>query len=490
MLGTRVRLLEQVLNLLTTRVRPGPHIVWIVGLPGTGKTSIAYTICQMLRDDSEIHLGGTFFCSRSIGILDTRRIVPTLATSLARQLPSYASALAEQLTEHPDVAHWSVYQQVEHLLSLPLGKLGQRNDLIIFVIDGLDECINQIQLVELMEGLARFNSELQVKFLLTSRPEMHIRRSSMSDPKFSSVIRLDTIDAEQVAADIHLYILQSFSSVYHAKTTVAETWYTVADVAALVQQSCGLFVFASKVLAYILTPMSDDGKRARLQGVVSGASQSVVLSTSLDGIYEMVLTEASRPDKVAASELWDTTRVLACILSSRAPLSIEVLADLIEMSPGSVRDALERILSLVYIPDDDTEPGIRTVHVSLGDYMFGRAANQIRIPTTSGHDILAHGCLLRLAQDDLCFNVSRSRSSFLPNYVDARHKIGTSLLYACLHWAHHLDAASDASMFDLNVAHIFEQKLLFWLEVLSVMDQVNVASGLLRIAGSVVSVSF
>jgi len=90
MLGTRVQFLKQVLALLAART--GPHIAWIAGMAGTGKTSIALTLCRLLRADTTMFLG-SFFCSRSTGTVertDVQRIVPTLAMILARQFPDYA----------------------------------------------------------------------------------------------------------------------------------------------------------------------------------------------------------------------------------------------------------------------------------------------------------------------------------------------------------------------------------------------------------------
>ena len=486
MSGTRTRFLEDVLALVTAST--GPHIAWVTGMAGTGKTSIALTLCRMIWADTTVFLGGSFFCSRSTGTIertDVQRIVPTLATLLARQLPVYASALAKQLTEHPDAAHWSVHSQVERLLALPFEKLGQRDDQIVFVVDALDECSDQGMLVELIDALADLKSAMPVKLLLTSRPEMYIRRTPISDPNLSSILQLHTIHPAQVTADIHLYIDKTLS-----RASGLTAWYTRLDVEALVRQSCGLFIFVSTALKYILDRADDEGRKNRLRKVSSAIGQGTVLTAPLDQIYELVLTAASRPDRVDDDELTETKRVLVCILTARASLSVRALADLIEVGPGSLRGALERLSSLVHVPDDDTEPGIRTLHASFGDYMFERAPSRIRITAAFGHDIFASGCLRRMGQDDLCFNISRSSSSFESNPENSPDWIPLSLLYACLQWANHLDAASDASAFDEQVGRIFKQKFLFWLEVLSVMKNLGVASRLLRIAEFVVSLSF
>ena len=457
-------------------------------MAGTGKTSIALTLCQLLWYDATVYLGGSFFCSRSTGTVertDVQRIVPTLATVLARQLPEYASALATQLAKQPDIAHWSVRSQIEHLLTLPLAELGRCEGQMAFVIDALDECSDQKKLVELIDTLADFKSTVPVKFLLTSRPEMHIRRTPISDPDLSSILQLHTIDPTQVSFDLRLYIGESL-----AKGSDSTTWYTLHDVEALVQRSGGLFIFASTVLKYILDRLNDDGRRERLRKVTTAVSCGTASTAALDQVYELVLAEASRLDKVDADELKDTKFVLACILTARASLSVQALADLTDFKPAKLRGALERLPSLVHVPADDTTPGIQTLHASFGDYMFDRAVIRFRITSAFGHDNLTRGCLRRLRQDDLCFNVSRSWSSFEQNPDTTPDWIAPSLLYACFHWAHHLNLASDTCTFDDEIDRTFQQKLLFWLEVLSIMKKLRVAPVLLRIASSVVCISF
>ena len=489
MQGTRVKLLNDVLALLKSHT--SPHIVWIAGMAGTGKTSIALTLCRMLWLDESVFLGGSFFCSRSAGLverMDVKRIIPTLATLLARQYPWFASCLARQISETPDVAHWSVRSQIEQLIEQPLAELALEmyySGQIVFVIDALDECNNPSLLAELIDAIADFKCKLPVKFLLTSRPEMHIRTTPISDPVLSSILSLHTADAEQVTKDIRLYISTKLEQGF--KTT---PWCFDNEVEALVALSCGLFIFASTVLKYVFDRGNDAGRRERLQKATSAVTQTAAATAALDQIYALVITEASRSDQVDTDELGSMRKILACVLTVRASLSVQALADLIGSSTDTLRGSLERLHSLVHIPHNDIEPGVRTLHASFGDYMLGRAASHIRLSPSLGHDLLADGCLQRMGWSDLRFNISRSRSSYEPNAVFQQDSISLSLIYACLHWAHHIDAASMRSAFDEMVGGTFRRKFLFWLEVISITGRMGIASGLLRIAGSAVSAAF
>ena len=465
-----MKLLEDVLAMLKSRT--GPHMVWIAGMAGTGKTSIALTLCRMLWSDPSVYLAGTFFCSRSAGSIertDVKRIIPTLATLLARQFPAFASMLMQQFLERPDAAHWSVQSQVEHFIAQPLERLAQDTytGQIVFVIDALDECNNSSLLGELIDSIADFKCKLPVKFLLTSRPEMHIRNTPISDPVLSSILRLHTVEPEHVTADIRLYIGTRL-----AQASKTATWYSAHDVEALVALSSGLFIFASTVVKYILDRGNDAGRRERLQKTNSAvALSSMAVTEPLDRIYELVVIDASKSEWVDTDELGSMRKILACVLTVRESLSVQALANLIGSSTDTLRASLDRLHSLIHLPDNDTEPGVRTLHASFGDYMLSRAASHIRLASSLGHDLLAAGCLRRMGQSDLCFNISGSHSSYEPNAEFQPSSISLSLIYACLHWAHHIDAASTRSAFDRMIGGTFRRRFLFWLEVLSVMER-------------------
>ena len=481
--GTRVQLLDDVQNLALSRT--SAHIVWIVGMAGTGKTSIALTLCRRLAEIPTVLLGGTFFCSRSAGEIDrtnARLIIPTLAVVLSRQVPGYAQALAAELRSDPDIASKVASVQVERLLVKPLENIETLDRQIIFVIDALDECADQNQLAELIDALADFRSRQPVKFLFTSRPEMHIRDTSITDTRLSSIVHLCTVGHELVTNDIRLYLERSLQ-----KVSKSSVWYTADDLDDLAILSAGLFIFASTALAYILGRRDVPGRSERLRTVKNQHSTSVLATGPLDRMYSLVLTQASNPNVYEPTELDETRRIVAVILSARAPLTVKALADLLGLSPEHLRGALNELHAVVFVPEQDSVGELRTLHASFGDFIFTRAPEDIRIGKEFGHNELARACLQRMTAEDLCFNISRSPSSYKPNSEIMPGWIAHSLVYACLHWAHHIAPASRSFSFDKIIDSVLRQKLLFWLETLSVTARIGHASGLLLIAAAAVS---
>jgi len=465
---------------------PGsPRFIWVAGMAGTGKTSVAVTLCHMLQADPSILLGGSFFCSRTAGSIErtnAQHIVPTLAVVLARQVPAYASAVAFELETDPDIAHKSIRTQVEYLLAKPFESMPLFEKQVVFLIDALDECGDENRVVELINTLAKFQSTAQVKIMVTSRPEMHIRETLIADTGLSSNLLLHTVERAQVAEDIKLYISKTLEL-----TSMSDRWYSSHDVEDLVELSDHLFIFASTVLRYILDRGSPKGRRERLQKVTLVRSASIAATARLDAVYELIISEATRPDRVDNDELLATRRVIACILAARSPLSIEALAELLEIQINDVRGSLERLHSVVYIPTDDRVTGVRVLHTSFGDYLFERAAEHLRIVAWLGDDALARGCL-RIMVLRLHFNIAQCQSSYEENPPLKPHTVTLPLEYACLQWIYHIVQLPRPSKLDGELERALRPHFLFWLEVMSLLGRVRPrATAMLILASTTVS---
>jgi len=487
MAGTR----EGILKKLVAWVLNEPTaIFWLAGMAGTGKTSIAVTLSRMLEKESAVMMGGGFFCSRSAGSVartDVRRILPTLAGLLAGKSLEFARALTVELEEDPRVGHKPVTDQMGPLLRKPLATLSATTLPLVFVIDALDECHDQTELAQLIKDIAEFESDAKVKFILTSRPEMHIRGTPIADSRFSSILQLHTISEAEVTSDIRLYIERTLEGC----SPDATVWYTTHDIESLIKLASGLFIFASTVLKYIITRTTVQGRMERLQKATAAVGVGTAATATLDKIYEMIIADASRSDQVDTDELQEVKRVLACILTARTSLSVQALAELTRTQPSALRGALERLHSVVYLPSEDVEPGLRTLHASFGDFLFdaARAPKDMLIDAALGDNELAHGCLARMARSDLCFNISHSESSYRRiTQPSQAHWIPLSLIYACIHWAHHIAVSSDILALEISIGKYFRPKLLFWLEAMVVLGKVDRSSVLLRIAALAVRI--
>jgi len=461
-------------------------IFWLAGMAGTGKTSIAITLCRMFEEDPDMLLGGTFFCSRTAneeGRSDVRRIIPTLAAHLADISPIFASQLATELRPNSgSVVYKPTSEQFAPLLQRPLDALELGNRPIVFIIDALDECSDERELSALLKELATLKYAAKVKFILTSRPETHILGSPISNQAQNEVLHLHTIGPDDVTEDIRMFIGNKFAQ---NPLDNPETWYLDADVRALAKLANGLFIFASTVITYILDTDTVYRRKDRLQATLSAMKDSKVATGPLDAMYEFVITRASTTTKVEPHELAQTQRVLAGILSARMPLSLNALGELFGEDTDMIRESLRRLRAVVHVPDEPDQPGVRALHASFGDYLFERAGPDVCIARSLGDVTLARGCLRVLAKR-LHFNMSQSRSSYQPNPSSRPDFIPLALEYACLQWIYHVSGLAEASSLDKSVNEIFRPRLLFWLEVMSVLGHVLRASAMLMFAAMTV----
>jgi len=493
---TRVRILNEIEAWI--KDPDTQRICWIAGMAGTGKTTIAKTVCKRASSDPDIILGGSFFCSRT-GIAAQREIrcvVPTLVQLLARQSAEFSFALADKIARDNDLQHKHVTVQIEQLLYVPLIALKDSPKTVVFVVDALDECGGETAssdeeshqaVSEMLEALVTSSSssaKLPIKFLVTSRPEVHVRETPVSNADFSQILRLHAVNKQEVDADIHRYITETLTTKLSDKQTIRAK-FTNDVIEDLVQICDGLFIVAATALKHTFGAGAV-AVEARFKKLLNDSRDglNVRVAAPLDRMYEAILEEAAREDQSGSM-----LQLLASILTARVTLSVTELADLLAQESSDVRESMYRLHAVVDVPDDNDAPGVRTVHASFGDYLFERAPDRIRISRAFGHDTLAHACLEAMDRQ-LCFNVSKSASSYEANPAFKPDSIRLSLQYACMHWAHHVAVSSKASALDLAINSLFRPNLLSWLEVLSVLDKVGLASGLLMIAGSAVSPVF
>ena len=499
---TRVRILKEIDAWI--KDPDAQQICWITGMAGTGKTTITKTVCERASADPDVVLGGSFFCSRT-GVVAQREIrcmIPTLVQLLARQSISFTRALVKEIDNDPDLQHKHVTVQVKKLLYTPLTAIKDSLKSVVFIIDALDECgdANSGQneeshqaVSDMLEALvtsAPSAVRLPVKFLVTSRPETHIRETPVSDADFSQILRLHAVNKEEVHADIDRYITATLDTKLTGRPGI-RAHFTESVIDDLVRLCDGLFIVAATALKHTFGAGASAAE-GRFRKLLSDSRDGLNVSAAapLDRMYKIILEDAAADD---STELSGQLSLLASLLSARMVLSIAALADIMGQEVCIVRASMSRLHAVIEVPDDDLHPGLRTIHASFGDYLFGRAPGHIRIPRILGHSTLAQGCL-NVMRDRLQFNISQSVSSYEPNLSTRPSSISLSLEYACLHWAYHIvgsraheNSAASSTSLGTIIGQIFRPNFLFWLEVLSVLHRVGLAYGLLVSAASVVS---
>ena len=394
-------------------------IYWLNGKAGTGKTTIAFTFCQIL-DNTDI-LGASFFCSH----LDTDSsnadlIFPTLAYELARHSTAASNALLSALEKDRNVGYKSLRDQFLNLIVTPtkVASVGVSTSRpLIIVIDGLDECTDQNDASDVLAIIDEYSPTLPLKFFITSRPERQIQDFFRQEGN-SKYILLE-IEKGVVSADIAKYPKEKLAITTEGRTAG--------------------------------TPISSE-------------------TSALDNLLGSVLSAAFQAN---AREKDEIQKVLRAVISVRTPLSINGLSRLLKIKAENVSEALSSLR--MDLP-------VSTIHASFTDFITSEnRSGEYFLDPSESHQMLGLHCL-RLLQSSLVENIcqldglSGSLMDVSPSTI--KDRIPEALEYACDNWAYHVvNIKSRKKKVTREVVDalysFFDEKLLQWFECLSLLNRLG-----------------
>ncbi|KAH7339070.1 hypothetical protein B0J17DRAFT_717490 [Rhizoctonia solani] len=442
--GTRKQVLSQIEEWLFDGDMP--TVYWLNGMAGTGKTTIAYTFSERL--EKRKRLAASFFCTRtSADCRNVTRIIPSIAYQLARYSTLFQSALCEVLGEEHDVGSKTAEKQFGRLLLDPLTKAkNTMPDNLVVVIDALDECEDRVGVETLLDILFRHASDMPLRFFVTSRPEPEIYARMMLDVKARQAMHLHDIEKSLVQADIELYLKEELSFVIP----------TASQIKQLAERSGSLFIYAATFVRYIRFGKRFADPQQRLQSVLALTPESAKKHAEIDALYTAILESALKEAQMEKNEAEDVKLVLRTVLFAQEPISVETIA----------------ILSGIDNPQRDTKL-VSTLHASFPDFMLSSDRSKSFFCDIVAHSqLLAERCFV-VMKEQLRFNICELESSFVPNNkVDnlkerIEQKISPTLAYACRYWGSHLAFAPKSEGFPGMLEEFVSDRLLFWMEVLS-----------------------
>jgi len=469
-------------------------IFWLDGVAGTGKSTIAQTVAGHFDETHE--LGASFFCSRddadcsNIGLL-----FPTIAYQLALFNPSFQTHLSDVMHEDPHVQSALAPMQLEKLIINPLHAAKETFQPCIIVIDALDECKDENATSTILSALSVFASQcFPLKFLITSRPVVNVMEGFRSTGlmKDTNALVLHSIPPDISEKDIRIYLEYRLSRI--AQRFRLKSWPPRDEVTQLVEQSRGLFIFAATVANFIEDPNRSNPKQ-RLRTMLSTtyvASPATSPHKHLDSLYLGVLQGAF--PQIDEAQQADLQMVLGTIVLLLDPLDAESLEALLDLEEGMVRSTLLHLHSIAIVPDTGNGP-VRLMHPSFHDFLIDNSRcnnTQFVVNAQHRHTSLAECCLrvLQTLSPDIC---KIGDPSVLNQEVDLPVRISTYIpahvRYACRHWAAHL---SRVDIHDTILALFLDfcsNCLLNWLEVMSLLGELDGAMTALQSAHKRVDVS-
>ena len=455
-------------------------VFWLNGLAGTGKSTIAQTVSERIFADGQ--LGASFFCSRDFeDRSDLHFIFPTLAFQLAHKFPKFRSVLVPLLQSDPDVAHESLYRQMEKLIIEPL-ELADISTVI--VIDALDECKDEEPSSAILSVLGRLVERIpEVKFFITGRPEPRIRTGFRLPilVDSASVFVLHDVDPPLINSDIRLFLKHELSELAHRHQL--GRWPSDEQIDLLCNRAAGLFVYAVATVKFldsnVYLPERRLGAIVKLPECTAPEGKTRFNpKTTLDSLYTSILQTAfSEGDP----EMYSGVRsVIGAVVLLVNPLPPSAIATLVSLDPREIVLVLTPVQSLLTLGEDSTQP-VKPFHKSFPDFITDSSRctdTRFYISPRNLHFELATNCL-RMMNDGLEQNLLS-----LPDYAlnseveDLKTRISNciniALLYACRSWHNHLiKTEGDVSGVLSHLRVFLEEKFLAWLEVFSAVGAVG-----------------
>lgn len=249
-----------------------------------------------------------------------------------------------------------------------------------------------------------------------------------------------------------------------------EVWPSDKDIIALVEESSGLFIFASTVVRFIESGHHEPTERLRL--IISKADDTSYEGASgIDSLYFQVLHDAFSGIN-EGSVFANLKRILSAVVLALNPLTRDGLAQLLNINSAVISTTLRHLHSVVLVPAEGSEE-IRVFHESFPDFLQDpdRCPDpRFHIDSPTRHRDMALSCL------GLVGTLTMNPCS-LPPFVMNRDvsdlqelmgdKPGSGLRYACEFWATHLSFSPSFEEYRVRMVAFFGRDLFPWMEVMS-----------------------
>jgi len=436
-------------------------LFWLCGSAGSGKSTIAYTIAQEWNDS-----GASFFFSRArLSLRESRFVFQTIAFQLRIDHPILRAPISRAL-EDPTILTANSETQLRKLILDPISQT--QADLpkrLVVVIDALDECDDDIiaYIVELLvTTLEKYDPSVRIRLrlLVTSRPEPHLLKffTKLHTPSFD----LSTVDPADRENDIRIFLKDRLRNM----ATSAPDWQKEPkeeDIRLLAKISGGVFVAARIAVDYVAFGESPNSQLQKMHRVrhLSG----------LDVVYRLVLDTIVQEESVR-----DILRpIIGTVILSFTPLSRQALADLLHVEIVRLNNLLDTFRAVIHVREGDE---VYPIHASLRDFLTDQdrcTDSRIFIHPTQHHNIICDACFD-------CMESLLQKPDLRSICQDGKKLLTGDLTYACQYWARHL-AESNLNQSLVDRLHDFaSDRLLYWIEGLSLINDLDLGISGLGIA--------
>lgn len=450
-----------------------PNILWIRGFPGVGKSAIASTLITKLRERQR--LGSSFVFDRAKATVTTPSTLwRSVAYDLARLYPTVRKTVLLKLDEEIVDAEQSDSKIIfQHLIEDALKKADDipvgRSPVI--VVDALDECggldgRTSRHRVDLLKSLRRWpRVSSRFKLIVTSRTEDDISRALAGRCEKLELHSGNSV-CEVDIHDIQMFFTQRFGDIAQDYNEfLPPDWPGQDIIQALAARASGLFLWAKTVVDYV----SFGEPQTQLRYILQGTGENL---GDMAYLYATILDTSFRSPTPEVLDAFKS--VVGAIIIARNPLRRSEILALLDLEPSMVEFICKGLQSVM-------EPGkvLRFSHQSFVDFIRDseRCPPPFYIDEEEQHIRIAFATL-RVMRCHLVFNIcniptSHFKNSEIPDLEEKVEKfIPGHLVYACRFWVEHAVAVEFNVELISDIQDFMTNRFLYWLEVLSMTNQI------------------
>ncbi|KAF5363002.1 hypothetical protein D9757_014090 [Collybiopsis confluens] len=321
--GTRLQLLDDITQ---WALKPDNHYVaWIYGLAGSGKSAVAVSLAERLREmDGQVTLALTFHCVKGQETSNTFQLVPTICYYLAQCVPQYAKALVDVFEKDASLHAGSIpiREQLSRFLK-PLYKIDRAQNAAstIIIIDGLDEWGTPEDQSIFLENLYSHLQKIGgIYIVVTSRREQAI---AMAMNNSSIVQSFDLTGSYPADKDIAKFFEMRLG---------ANTAHGICgqDIDALTKRAGNLFIWANTAVNYLKI---QNGLKAGVETLLKTKDKTARDNienphSDLYDLYAAVLHNLPRLKSTFGIPLFRL--VIGLIISAYEPFTVKALTKMLE----------------------------------------------------------------------------------------------------------------------------------------------------------------
>jgi ankyrin repeat protein/nucleoside-triphosphatase THEP1 len=441
-------------------------ILWITGIPGSGKTRLATRVIEKLQEDWPV---AYFYCDTKD---EERRTVLSILRTWTWQILQQNTSQVNDVFKICEKEPAPNEGNLEKALQCAIKDLNQP----VFVLDGIDEC---------EEATRRKLYPLLAQLATTSRVLLVSREMPGSHRYLKTILPDDGLDYYRIVEDdnkqdINFYLEHSVKELEIGDDDVERV-----VISKLQNGANGMFLWAALMLEELSNP------HFFAEEYLDGLDD---LPDSLDALYGRILINLNGNAKTREV----TRKLLQWLTCARRPLTLpEISSTLLitideenfksksRMPDEKLRDTLLRYCgSLIAVHDSKKgSPKVTLVHASLKDFLLEQnhskeAFGYLILDAEETHTILAQECLTFICYENIDFDPcllhgTEGEPGFEVELDEMKRRFNAYveqyplLKYASLNWWSHLAAASHSGSYaSLRRFCTSVSKTVSWLQVI------------------------